>query len=141
MKRICALTAAAAMVLSAALFAGCGKSEFTANDFTEKEMVIIAENAAKDSMFEVGTLTVEEGEKISMTADLKKGEILVEIIEEPENQSIDELPDLDRDPILSSKMKNSDAVSGGMPAGSYSVRATCLEKATGTIVVEVVPGS
>ena len=104
-------------------------------------MVIIAENAAKDSMFEVGTLTVEEGEKISVTADLKKGEILVEIIEEPENQSIDELPDLDRDPILSSKMKNSDAVSGGMPAGSYSVRATCLEKATGTIVVEVVPGS
>lgn len=141
MKRICTLTAAAAMVLSAALFAGCGKSEFTANDFTEKEMVIIAENAAKDSMFEVGSLTVEEGEKISITADMTKGEIWVEIFQEPENQSIDELPDLDREPIMTTVMKNNDAVSGGMPAGSYSVRATCTERATGTVTVEVVPGS
>ena len=139
MKRISTLIAAAAMILSSVLFAGCGKSEFTADDFTEKKMTIIAENAAKDSMFAVGSLTVDEGEKISITADMTKGEIMVEIIEEPENQSIDELPDLDREPIMMSVMKNSDAVSGGMPEGSYSVRATCLQKATGTIVVEVVP--
>ena len=42
-------------------------------------MLISAQNAGKDSYFMSGSLTVEEGEKITASADLSKGSIRVEI--------------------------------------------------------------
>lgn len=127
------------LALSALLLAGCGKSEFGMTGNTEKQMTISAKNAAKDAAFMTGTLQVEEGEKVVMAAELEKGEIRVEIIEAPEAQDVSVLPDFDGEPILTGNLNDGESASGTMAAGSYMVRATCLEKATGTVTIDVQP--
>ena len=88
-------TAAAVFALAAVLLAGCGKSEFGMSENSEKRMVITAENADKDSFFAVGTLYVEEGEQVEITADLSKGAVRVELFSAPTEGSKDELPKMD----------------------------------------------
>ena len=121
------------------MLAACGKSEFSVTETTEKQMSIMAQNASKDSFFLSGGLEVADGEKVVITSGLKKGSVRVELIEVPEEQSIDELPDLNSEPRISVDLKSSDEMSGPLPAGSYMVRATCLEKATGTVLIEIKP--
>jgi hypothetical protein len=136
-KRIFIFAIAAA--LSALIFAACGKYELAVTENTEKHMLITAENADKDAAVMVGILEVAEGEQISIAADLSKGSVRVEIIEVPEEQSSSELPDLDADPIMTANLTNKDGEEGTVPAGEYELRATCLEKATGTIQIDVLP--
>ena len=93
-------------VLAAILMTACGKSEFGVTENTEKKMKIVCENAEKDAFFMVGTLEVEDGEEVSITGDMSKGLVKVEIVGAPEGEHLE-------------------------------VRATCEEKATGTILVEV----
>ena len=139
MKRIFALVAALA-VLTMALTA-CGKSEFGVTENTEKRMVVTAENAPRDAFFMVGSLEAEEGDRISINANLTKGSVKVEIIASPEEQSIEEVPEFDSEPVIMLNAEKTDFTDYTVPAGSYMLRATCLEKATGTIVIEVTPAS
>ena len=106
------------LLLALLMLAACGKSEFGLSENTGKKMTISAENAGKGAFFVSGSLEVDAGEKIVLTSDLSKGSIRVEIIKTPDDQSIGELPAMDGEAIISS---------------------TCLEKATGTILVEAVP--
>ena len=138
MKRNCAFAVIMVMVL-ALMLTGCGKSEFTMTENTGKLMSIKAENAGRDDFFMVGSLEVADGEQIVITSELAKGTIRVEIIGTPEEQSIDELPDTDGEPTITANAHGSDQVSGTVPAGSYMLKATCLEKATGTVRIEVLP--
>lgn len=139
MKRVKALALILVLALSALMLSGCGKSEFGMTGNTGKKMTISAKNAAKDAAFMTGTLEVAEGEKIVMAAELEKGEIRVEIIASPEGQSDDTLPDFDGEPILTGNLNDGESASGTMAAGSYMVRATCLEKATGVVTIDVQP--
>ena len=133
---------AALLVLALTLaLAGCGRSSFGLSENSEKRMVITAERAAKDAFFMVGSLEVEEGERIAIRAALTKGEIEVEIVAAPAAQSIDGLPDFDGEAVLTAKLKNSDGAAGTVSAGSYLLRATCLERASGTVVIEVEPAA
>ena len=129
----------AVILLAVLMLSACGRSEFGTSEVTEKKMVITAENAGKDDFFMSGSLAVEEGEMITASAELSKGQIRVEIFKEPEEQSIEEVPEMDGEPTIKKKKKNGESVSGTVPAGSYMVKATCLEKAKGTVVIEVVP--
>ncbi len=138
MKRKSVLIAALALLL-AVLLAGCGASEFGMNINTGKRMVIEAENADKDAFFTVGTLNVEEGEQITITSLLEKGSVKVEILAAPEGENADALPDPDGEVIITANLKPGENASGTVEAGSYLLRATCLEKATGTVQIEVVP--
>ena len=131
----------AALALSAVMLAGCGKSEFGVVDNTQKKMVISAENADKDDMIMTGGLEVEEGETVTVTSELTKGEVCVELFIQPEEQSIEEVPELEGDPILMANLKPGESAFAEMQAGSYLVRATCLEKTSGTIQIEVKSGS
>ena len=45
----------------------------------------------------------------------------------------------DGDAVITANAHSSDKVSGTVPAGTYLLKATCLEKATGTVRVEVLP--
>ena len=130
-----------ALAVAAALLTSCGKSEFGVTENTGKLITITAKKAARDAFFMLGSLEVGDGEQIAVRSNLTKGEIFVEIIAAPENQSIDELPDMDGEAILSGKLKTTDSVSCTAPAGSYMVRATCLEKATGTVQITAEPVS
>ncbi len=126
------------LVLCAAMLAGCGKSEFGLSENTDKLMTINAENAAKDSYFMVGSLEVGEGEQINITGDLEKGTVKVEIVAGP-SESIEEVPDTEAEAIITANISGADGASGTVEPGSYMLRATCTEKATGTVVVEVTP--
>ena len=140
MKRNRLFAVILALALSALLLAGCGKSEFGVIQNDPDRIVISAENADKDAFFVTGTLEVAEGQQIKAAADLEKGSIRVEIYAAPENvENVSELTDLG-DALLTGNLKADESVAGGMAAGSYLVKAICLEKATGSVEVTVQPG-
>ena len=141
MKRMTSFTMIIALVLSMLVLTACGKSEFGLSENTEKKMTITAENADKDALFMVGSLEVADGEQIAITSNLTKGSVRVEIIGTPEEQSIDQIPDMNAEVTLTADLKSTDSVSGTVEAGTYMLKATCLEKATGTVLVEVSPVS
>ena len=139
MKRF-SILAALLVFLLPALLTACGKSEFGAIDNTGKRIVINAEKADKDAFFMTGTLEAKDGEQIELSADLSKGSVRLEVYEAPQSGNADELV-LDGEAILTANLKLTDKLVGTVPAGSYMVKAICLEKATGTVVAEVKPAS
>ena len=141
MKRMTSFTMIIALVLSMLVLTACGKSEFGLSENTEKKMTITAENADKDAFFMVGSLEVADGEQICITSGLTKGSVRVEIGGTPEEQSIDQIPDMNAEATLTADLKSTDSVSGTVETGTYMLKATCLEKATGTVLVEVTPVS
>ena len=139
MKRNRLFAVILALALSALLLAGCGKSEFGVIQNDPDRIVISAENADKDAFFVTGTLEVAENQQIVAAADLEKGSIRVEIYAAPENvETVSELTDLG-DAILTGNLGAGESVSGTVDAGSYLVKAICLEKATGSVEVTVQP--
>lgn len=138
LKLLCLVIGMALLTLT---LTACGKSEFGVTENTGKLMMITAENAAKDALFLVGSLDVADGEQIVITSNLAKGSVRVEIVAAPEEQSIDKLPDMNGEAIISADVTSTMGASDTVPAGSYMLKATCLEKATGTIQIEVEPGT
>ena len=136
MKKAIAFLLAFVMLFT---LAACGRSEFGSSENTGKLMTITAENAAKDAFFMTGSLEVAEGEQIVITSDLSKGSIRAEIVEVAEEQSIDKLPELDGEAVFTADLRGTEGASDTVPAGRYMVKATCLEKATGTVRIEVKP--
>lgn len=126
-------------VLSLLTLTACGTSEFGMAENTEKRMVITAERAAKDDFFLVGSLKVDEGEQIAISSDLEKGSVRVEIFRWGEEQDTDTLPETGGEATLTANLHAADGASGTVEPGNYSLKAVCLEKATGTVTIEVVP--
>ena len=139
MQRMKRMAAFMTLALSVLLFAGCGTSEFGMTENTEKQMTITAQKAAKDAFFMVGSLEVEDGEQIVISSGLTKGSVRVEIIGAPAEQSIDQLPELNGEAVITADVTTAEGATGTVPAGSYYVKATCLEKADGTIQIAVKP--
>ena len=137
--RILRMTALLILSSLLMLLAACGKSAFGISENTGKQMTLTAENAAKDSFFIAGLLEADDGEEIVITSALKKGSIRVEIVAIPEEQSIDTLPSMDGEALLTADLHGTEEVSGTLPAGSYQLRAACLEKASGTVQIQVKP--
>jgi hypothetical protein len=135
-NRFALITVLAFLMLT---LSACGQSYFKVDENTDKSMLISAQKAGKDSYFMSGSLTVEEGEEITASADLSKGRIRVEIFLESGEQSKDQMPQLEEEPALSANLQGTDSMSGTVNPGTYMVQATCLEKATGSIVIEVGP--
>ena len=119
-------------------FAACSTSEFSLEGSDEKKMTVSAKNGEKDSVAAVGGLVVGEGEMVVVTADLTEGSIRVEVMEAEETGE-EEAPDLSGEVIFTANLESTDSSSAEMNAGEYMVRATCLEQATGTVTIEVVP--
>ena len=133
------IAAILAGILSLLMLTACGKSQFGLTENTEKRMVITAERAAKDDFFLVGSLKVDEGEQITISSDLEKGSVRVEILRWGEEQDADTLPETDGEATLTANLHAADGASGTVEPGNYSLKAVCLEKATGTVTIEVVP--
>ena len=137
MKRIRFFTLLLVLLLSALSLTACGRSEFGMSDNTTKLMTITARRADPGDFFMVGSLEVADGEKIAITSDLEKGAVKVEIIGTPKDQSIDEVPDFNVEPAVTVDVSGTDAAAYTVPAGAYMLRATCLEKATGSVRIDV----
>ena len=140
MKRFIKAAVVFLLAVSMLTLSSCGKSEFGVTDNTGKLMSIKAERADKGDFFMLGSLEVDDGEMIEITSNLSKGSVKVEIIEVEEEQSIDVLPDFNnKEAIITANTRSTDKVSRTVNAGNYMLRATCIEKATGTVQVEVKP--
>ena len=141
MKRILSIITAAVLAVSMLAMVSCGGSDFSGIVDSDKDMTINAVNAGTGEYFVTGTLVVDEGEQIAIDTALEKGEITVEFIGSAEEESIDELPELDGDATYTAYLSgtNSQAVSFG--AGSYMVKVTATERATGTIEISVQPAN
>ena len=126
------------LALAMLAFTACTTSEFSLEGSEEKKMTVSAKNAEKDSVAAVGGLVVGEGEMVVVTANLTEGSIRVEVLEAEETDE-EEAPDLSGEVIFTANLESTDSSSAEMNAGEYMVRATCLEKATGTVTIEVVP--
>ena len=143
MKKHRLLAVSIALSLIVLMLSACGgKSEFGLSENTGESMTITAKNAEEGASFVAGALEAEEDlEHIVISADLDKGSIRVEIFEAAAEQSMDELPDTESTPVLTANLKTTEGCTGGVPAGSNILKATCLEKATGTVHIVVKPPS
>ena len=139
MKKIVSIIAVAILALSMLTMVSCGKYEFSGQMDDDKNMTIKAVNADTGDYFVTGTLVVEEGEEIAIDTKLDKGEITVEFIASEDEESIDELPELDGDAAYTAYLSgtNSQAVSFG--AGSFMIKPTVTDKASGTVTITVQP--
>ena len=127
------------LALLVLMLTGCGKSEFGVTENTGKLIMITADSADKDAFFMTGSLEVADGEQIIISSELTKGSIRVEIVDAPDEQNMNELPEMDSEAIITANVSRTDGASGTVPPGNYLLRATCLEKATGTVRIEVKP--
>ena len=128
-----------ALLFPVLLLSACGKSEFGLTENTGKYMLITAKNAAKNGSFMAGSLEVDEGEKVVISSNVTKGKIRVELVGSEEEQSIDKLPNMDGEPKMTGDFSGTEEISESIPAGDYMLRGTCIEKAAGTIVIDVKP--
>lgn len=139
MRRLSVTLCILLLAVSAAMFTACEKSEFGVIDNTGKRMVIDAVNASEGASISAGSLEAEEGEQITVTSDMEKGSVSVELFAIPEGQNKDELPEPEGEPVITSVCDGSSTQTGTVSAGSFMLRAACTEKATGTITIEVTP--
>ena len=105
--------------------AACGMKEeglkCTVN--SNKVMSFEAVNASKGEMVMVGTLEALEGEGVEITPDLKSGALKLEFE--------------GADVLVTVYVRGTGKQIYGLPAGSYTVRATVTEKAKGTVTAVI----
>ena len=125
------------LLLSAFNLTACSSSEFGGEVVDEKNMTITAENADKEDSFMVGSLEVGQGEEFVISSGLTKGSITLSFILAPEDQNIDELPDLDVEPVITTEVFDNTTQYFAADPGDYYVKAEVTDKATGTINIAV----
>ena len=140
-KKAIAVAAAAVMALST-IVTGCGsfnKYSIVMDIPDEKTATLEFNNAAVDDFVQSGYISVEEGEGIEVVSDLNdSGKVLIGFIAVPEEQSIDELPDLTN--VKYEMMISGVATQGGtFEPGEYDLKVTVQGKATGTVTLSVKP--
>ena len=137
MKKKLLIVMTALLVMTMVLMTSCGKSEFGMTDTDDKHMSLVAERAAKDDYFVTGSLSVEDGDEIVVDSSLESGSIEFSFMGSESEQSIDELPETDEEPAAVVTVSGVDKQSCQVPAGDYMVKVTCIEKATGTVEINV----
>ena len=139
MKKIISIIAIAALAVSLFAMTSCSKHEFSGQTDGDKNMTINAVNADKGDFFVTGTLVVDEGEEVAIDTQLEKGEITVEFIAAEGEGSIDELPELDGDATYTAYLSGTNSQTVSIGAGSFMIKPTVTDKATGTVSITVQP--
>ena len=135
MKKITLIMLTAILAVSMIALAACGGGSLSADASNEKLITITAQNATEDHQITIGSLTVEEGDTVTMTSNLEEGIISVELFGSGE-ASVEELPEMDGEAVFWADLSPGDSASAELTAGTYMLRITPVEKATGTITVE-----
>lgn len=139
MKKALYFAVAAVLAISMLAMTACSGGSLSADAQDEKNIIITADKADEDHEITIGTLEVGEGEQVVLSADLEEGALKIELFAEPEDQSIDELPEIDGEPVFWAELANKDNASGTLEAGSYMIKITPTEKATGTATIAAGP--
>ena len=139
MKRFISIIAIMALAVSMLAMTSCGKEEFSGSIDGDKNMTINAVKADDGDYFVTGSLVVEEGEQITIDTKLESGAITVEFISSEGEQNIDELPELDGDAAYTAFLEGTNTQSVSFGAGTFMIKPTVTEKATGTVNITVEP--
>ena len=128
------------IVLAASMLAmvSCGKSELSGETIDEKSMTVTASKAAAGDYFVTGSLVFEEGEQLSIEPNLESGEMTIEFINGEGMDNPDELPELDGDAQYTAFISGTNSQTVSMPSGTYMVKVTVTEKATGDVAINVI---
>ena len=113
----------AAAAFAVLMLAACGKSEFRM-DTTPVFAEVTAKNAAADATAS-GAMTVEEGECVVVSSNIRKGEVSIMFKDHTGNIELNEA------------YNGSGFSSYTITPGEYDVTAAVTQKATGTITVLV----
>lgn len=140
MKKKTCIILAGILAMSMMALCACGGSSLGITGNSEKNMTVEAKNAAQGDFVLTGSLEVTEGEQVVIASSLEKGELKIELYATPAEQSAKELPDVeDSEPVVMSNASGTETVSATVPEGSYMVKVTSVEKATGTVQIDVTP--
>lgn len=138
--RYAATIIASVMLLSVMACGRTEKSEFTAFQVGEKILLVSAENAEKGVFLTTDPIRIEKGELVDISADLEGGEIRIEMIRVPEGLDTGNTADSgEGETVITVNLHKTDRTSGTVTEGTYIVKATCLEKATGQIRIGAGP--
>lgn len=141
MKKIVTIIVIAVLAVSMLAMTSCGKKEFSGSVDDDKNMTINAVKADTGDYFVTGTLVVEEGEQITIDSKLESGAITVEFLGASEEQSAEEIPELDGEATYTAFLEGTNTQSVSFGAGSFMIKPTVTEKATGTINITVEPAN
>ena len=127
------------LVLAMAMIAmvSCSSSSMVVNTIDEKNMEITAENAAKDDFALSGSLVIGADEQLVIDSNLEEGGLKIELIKAEEEQSEEELPDVDAEATYTANVSGVESQAVSFGEGTFSVRVTATDKATGTVTVVV----
>ena len=139
MKRIISIVLVAVLTVSMLAMTSCGKKEFSGSVEDDKNMTITAVKADAGDYFATGSLVVEEGEQVTIDTDLESGAITVEFLGSSEEQSAEELPEMDGEATYTAFLEGTNTQSVSFGAGTFMIKPTVTEKATGTVKITVQP--
>lgn len=138
MKKLFSVFAVIVLAASMLAMVSCGKSELTGETIDDKSMTVTASKADTGDYFVTGSLVFEEGEQLSIEPDLESGEMTIEFINAEGMDDPDELPELDGDAQYTAFISGTNSQTVSMPSGTYMVKVTVTDKATGTVAINVV---
>ena len=138
MKKLMSVVAVIVLAASMLTLVSCGKSELTGEVIDEKSMTVTASKADTGDYFVTGSLEFEEGEQLSIEPNLESGEMTIEFINGEGMDDPDELPDVSGDAQYTAFISGTNAQTVSMPAGTYMIKVTVTDKATGTVAINVV---
>ncbi len=126
-------------VFAMAMFmTSCQSSDFAVAVNDDNTASITAENAGDDMSSSAGTLVIADEEEIVITPALEKGVITIEFLDATGFDDPDEVPDVNNlEAVATITVSGSVEDVVAVKAGSYMVRATGDEKATGTVELSV----
>ena len=136
MKKMKIFIAAAVFMSLVMILSGCGVSEFVLDNTDEGTVEIIALNSEAGSGG-LGYVTVEEGEKLHVKAELtNKSSIIMEVL------SAEELSDADyvngaeeAEVLLEESFSGKNEYEFEIPEGDYVLRISTTAKSTGTVSI------
>ena len=138
MKKLLSIMAVMVLTASMLTMVSCGKSELTGEVIDEKSMTVTASKADTGDYFVTGSLEFEEGEQLSIEPNLESGEMTIEFINGEGMDNPDELPDVSGDAQYTAFISGTNAQTVSMPAGTYMIKVTVTDKATGSVAINVV---
>ena len=139
MKRIISIIVVAVLAVSMLAMTSCGKKEFSGSIDGDKNMTINAVKADTGDYFVTGSLVVEDGEEIAIDSNLESGAITVEFISSGGEESIEELPELDGEATYTAFLEGTNSQTVSFGTGTFMIKPTVTDKATGTITITVQP--
>lgn len=128
----------AALLVMAMFMTSCGKSEFACTGIEEKTMTVHAVNAGTDMEFTTGQLVVTDDEGFTFESALESGAVQFDFIPaSTADEDADPEEIIGGESVLTMIIGVDDTSTAEIAPGTYMVKASVAEKATGDVTITV----